>query len=175
MECFSPQMPILPLLALPPHFEITRFSKQEGTLCVSLLSTQPSSHCPLCGSAATRIHSRYQRTLADLPSVGQSVCFLLWVRKFFCDTPTCPRKIFAERLTPFVAPRARVTARLFQVDETHWLGHWREAWCACDGSNLSRKYLGLPDVLQRWRSFSRHIGRNVWLAMSKSSRSTSSA
>jgi hypothetical protein len=28
---------------------------------------------------------------------------------------TCARKIFAERLTPFVEPRARVTARLFQV------------------------------------------------------------
>jgi transposase len=40
---------------------------------------------------------------------------LLTVRKFFCDEPTCPRKIFAERLTPFVAPWARVTARLFQL------------------------------------------------------------
>jgi transposase len=37
------------------------------------------------------------------------------VRKFFCDEPTCPRKIFTERLTPFVAPWARVTARLFQL------------------------------------------------------------
>jgi transposase len=84
-------------------------------LCVSLLSTQPCSHCPLCGSAATRIHNRYQRNLADLPSAGQPVCFLLLVRKFFCEVPTCPRKIFAERLTSFVAPWARVTARLFQL------------------------------------------------------------
>jgi hypothetical protein len=28
---------------------------------------------------------------------------------------TCQRKIFAERLTPFAAPWARVTARLFQI------------------------------------------------------------
>ncbi len=62
-----------------------------------------------------RIHSRYQRKLADLPSSGQPVRFLLTVRKFFCDVPTCPRKIFTERLVPFVAPWARVTARLFQV------------------------------------------------------------
>jgi putative transposase len=73
---------------------------------VSLLSTQPISHCPLCGSAATRIHSRYQRRLADLPSTGQPVRFLLTVRKFFCDVSTCPRKIFTERLVPFVAPWA---------------------------------------------------------------------
>ncbi|MGH2479964.1 MAG: ISL3 family transposase, partial [Ktedonobacteraceae bacterium] len=82
---------------------------------MSLLSTQPSSPCPVCGSAATRIHSRYQRRLADLPSTGQPVHILLAVRKFFCDEPTCPRKIFTERLTPFVAPWARVTARLFQT------------------------------------------------------------
>jgi DNA-directed RNA polymerase subunit N (RpoN/RPB10) len=51
---------------------------------VSLLSTQPISRCPLCGSPAARIHSRYQRRLADLPSAGQPVRFLLSVRKFFC-------------------------------------------------------------------------------------------
>jgi transposase len=108
-------MSIKSLFALPSGLEITACSHQEGMLCVSLLSTQPTSHCPLCGSVATRIHSRYQRRLADLPSAGQPVRFLLSVRKFFCDVSTCPRKIFAERLAPFVAPWARVTARLFQM------------------------------------------------------------
>jgi transposase len=115
MECFPTQMSIVRLLALPAGLEMTAFSRQEGILCVSVLSTQSCSPCPVCGSAATRIHSRYQRRLADLPSAGQPVRFLLTVRKFFCDAPTCPRKIFAERLTPFVAPWARVTARLFQM------------------------------------------------------------
>ncbi|HLZ64082.1 MAG TPA: transposase family protein [Ktedonosporobacter sp.] len=82
---------------------------------MSLLSTQPSSSCPVCGRSATRIHSRDPRKLADLPSTGQPVRFLLTVRKFFCDVPTCLRKIFTERLVPFVAPWARVTARLFQI------------------------------------------------------------
>ena len=115
MEFFPTQMSLMSLFALPSGLEITACSHQEGMLCVSLLSTQPCSHCPLCGSIATRIHSRYQRRLADLPSVGQPVRFLLSVRKFFCDMLTCPRKIFAERLAPFVAPWARVTARLFQM------------------------------------------------------------
>jgi hypothetical protein len=108
-------MSIMPLLALPAGLEITAFSRQKGTLCMSVLSTQSCSPCPVCGFPATRIHSRYQRRLADLPCAGQPVRFLLTVRKFFCDVPTCPRKIFAERLTPFVAPWARVTARLFQT------------------------------------------------------------
>ncbi len=115
MELFPTQMSIIPFLALPPGLEMTSVSSQEGVLCVSLLSTQPFSHCPMCSSVATRIHSHYQRRLADLPSGGQPVRFLLLVRKFFCDAPTCRRKIFTERLLPFVAPWARVTARLFQI------------------------------------------------------------
>lgn len=115
MELFPTQMSINPFLALPSGLELTSVSSQEGTLCVSLLSTQPFSRCPMCGSVATRIHSRYQRKLADLPSGGQPVRFLLSVRKFFCDAPPCRRKIFTERLIPFVAPWARVTARLFQI------------------------------------------------------------
>jgi len=108
-------MSIIPLFALPSGIEITTCSSQEGILCVSLLSTQSSSPCPVCGTAATRIHSHYQRKLTDLPSTGQPVRFQLSVRKFFCDESTCPQKIFTERLAPFVAPRARVTARLFQL------------------------------------------------------------
>src|SRR5712692_1488218 len=111
-------MSIIPLFALPSGIEMIACSKLEGVLCVSLLSTQFSSPCPLCGTAATRIHSHYQRRLADLPSAGQPVHFLLSVRKFFCDVPTCPRKIFAERLAPFVTPGARVTLRLFQIVQT---------------------------------------------------------
>lgn len=115
MECFPIQMSLMPLLALPSSLEITAYSHQEGRLCVSLLSTQPSSYCPLCGTAAARIHSHYQRRLADLPTAGQPVCFLLSVRKFFCDESTCLRKIFTERLAPFVTPSARGTQRLLQI------------------------------------------------------------
>lgn len=115
MECFPTQMSTIPLFALPSGIEITACTHQEGVLCVSLLSTQSSSPCPLCGTAATRIHSHYQRRLTDLPCTGQPVRFQLSVRKFFCDESTCPRKIFTERLPPFVTPGARMTARLFQM------------------------------------------------------------
>jgi len=103
------------LFAFPSGLEITACSKLEGMLCVSLLSTQHSSPCPLCGTAATHIHNHYQRRLTDLPRTGQPVRFLFTVRKFFCDVPTCPRKIFTERLAPFAAPWARVTVRLFHL------------------------------------------------------------
>ena len=111
-------MSLVSLFALPSGLEITSCTTLEGRLYISLLSTQPSSVCPLCGTAATRIHSRYQRRLADLPCAGQPVSFQLSVRKFFCDESSCPRKIFTERLAPFVAPSARMTARLFQLLQT---------------------------------------------------------
>jgi hypothetical protein len=36
----------------------------------------------------------------------------LRTRRFFCDTPSCPRQIFTERLPQTAAPHARQTARL---------------------------------------------------------------
>jgi len=37
---------------------------------------------------------------------------MLTVRRFFCDAAPCPRRTFAERLSPFLAPYARRTHRL---------------------------------------------------------------
>jgi hypothetical protein len=62
--------------------------------------------------AARRLHSRYERTLADLPWAGWTVRLELGVRKLFCDNPDCGRRIFTERLPGVVAPWARRTLRL---------------------------------------------------------------
>jgi transposase len=43
------------------------------------------------------------------------MCLLVQVRRCFCEVPTCKRKIFAERLAPFVAPFARITLRLYRL------------------------------------------------------------
>jgi transposase len=67
--------------------------------------------CPECGQPSRRVHSRYQRTLADLPWHGLRVRLALSVRKFFCDTPACARRIFTERLPATAATYARRTTR----------------------------------------------------------------
>lgn len=108
-------MDMKPVLALPEGLRLAGLEKREDMLTVTLVSTQVSPSCPLCGSVARRIHSSYTRQVADLPCGGQSLCFLIQVRRYFCEESTCPRKIFAERLIPFVNPFARVTKRLFQV------------------------------------------------------------
>jgi hypothetical protein len=50
----------------------------------------------------------------DVPCGGRSVVLRLCVRKFFCWTATCPRKVFAERLPDLVQPWARVSNRLLE-------------------------------------------------------------
>jgi transposase len=69
------------------------------------------ARCPACGKDAARAHSVYTRTIADLPWRGAPVILRVRARRFFCDEPSCERKIFCERL-PDVAAHARKTGRL---------------------------------------------------------------
>lgn len=106
---------VLTTLALPEELEITEIEIKDGIFTMSVHCTQKHPCCPLCGAPAERFHSTYTRQITDLPSGGMQVYLRVLVRKCFCDVSTCARKIFAERLTPFVQPLARVTTRLFQV------------------------------------------------------------
>jgi transposase len=69
--------------------------------------------CPLCATPARRIHSHYERTLADLPWAHYRVCLQLRVRQWFCRNRHC-RRIFTERLPTVAVPWARRTLRLAQ-------------------------------------------------------------
>ncbi len=105
-------MKVEQVLALPEGLEVTNIDVIDGVLTISAVSTQTSVCCPLCSFVGTRVHSHYTRTIADLPCARQPVRLMVQVRKFFCDSRTCPRTIFAERITPFARPWARVTTRL---------------------------------------------------------------
>ncbi len=105
---------LFPTALLPhaPDLLLEDVLYDDQTLHVVLRSTALTASCPLCQQPATRIHSYYARHPADLPWGGHAVRFVLHVRKFFCLTPTCPRRIFTERLPEVVAPSARTTVRL---------------------------------------------------------------
>src|SRR5260370_13969170 len=108
-------MEVKPVLALPEGLELVSVALLDDMLIVTVVSTQLCPRCPVCGGVARRVHSHYTRQVAALPCGGQSVRLLLQVPKYFCEEPTCVRKIFVERLIPFVDPWARVTRRLFQI------------------------------------------------------------
>jgi excisionase family DNA binding protein len=103
------------LFPLDEGLELTRIEMEEDRLLLHVTATSSSSLCPLCAQPATRLHSRYRRKVKDLPCVGQPVQLILHVRKFFCDTADCARKIFAERLPHFVAPWGQMSIRLCQA------------------------------------------------------------
>ena len=103
------------LLSLPEGLHVEWIEPQGSDLSVGVISVRSSSCCPLCTQASSQVHSQYQRTLRDIPCAGRQVVLRLCVRKFFCRTPDCSRKIFTERLPTFVEPRAQVTTRLFEA------------------------------------------------------------
>jgi transposase len=107
---------LLPLevLAGPAGSRLDHFVLEAASLAVVLETTDPTASCPLCGTDANRVHSRYHRRLADLPCFGRTVRLGITVRRFFCAQPHCPRRIFVERLSGFACPYARTTDRLRQ-------------------------------------------------------------
>ena len=122
--------------------EIEHAVVDRGRVVVRAAAAGDRAECPLCGRASGGVHSRYARTVADLPRHGTPVTLRVRVRRFFCENPRCERKIFCERL-PEVEVRARKTARLERALVAIALELGGEA-----GARLARE-LGLavsPDV-----------------------------
>ncbi|MCF8567983.1 transposase family protein [Alicyclobacillus tolerans] len=65
--------------------------------------------CSDCGQWTERVHSTYYRTVQDIPLCGIKVFLRIRVRKFFCDNPSCERKIIAEQFDDFICPSQRKT------------------------------------------------------------------
>jgi transposase len=79
---------------------------------IELETTAAEATCPICHGSTSRVHSYYQRTLADLPLTQTAVTIQLHTRRFFCVSASCPRLTFSERLPDLVRPYARRTRRL---------------------------------------------------------------
>ena len=104
-----------------PHLKslhIEQFAIDTDNITLSLAVQRRSAFCPLCHRHSRRDHSRYHRTLADLPISGRRVVLTVRVRRFRCLAPKCPRQIFAERLPDLAAPFARRSLPLRRRDRT---------------------------------------------------------
>ncbi|SRR6266487_130103 len=103
------------LLPDPTCLHLKLLDASEATITAVVTTTSEESECPLCHGRSARIHSRYERAVADLPWMGCAVRLELHVRRFFCPNLKCARQIFTERLPSVVAPYARRTTRLTDV------------------------------------------------------------
>jgi transposase len=108
-------MAVHPLLPDPAVLTLDSLCVRDGVIVFAARAMAPSAACPCCGWLSERVHSRYRRTLLDLPWQGNAVRIALSVRKFFCDNHHCARRIFAERLPAVAARYARKTSRLAQA------------------------------------------------------------
>src|SRR3954447_11083830 len=102
------------LLPDPASVRLKTWSLEPApaSITVTLHSRPHQTQCPLCSTQSGRTHSRYERTLADLPWGEHAITIKLGVRRMFCDNVLCKRQIFTERLPSVAAPWARRTARL---------------------------------------------------------------
>ncbi|MFI1184641.1 ISL3 family transposase [Streptomyces sp. NPDC020799] len=71
--------------------------------------------CPDCGTESRRVHSRYQRHLADAAVGGRPVVIALSVRRLFCDAPDCPRRTFAGQAEGLTIRYGRCTPLLLDT------------------------------------------------------------
>jgi transposase len=100
---------------VPPGFIVEKVVVRAECVKVAITASAASCPCPLCGSLARRVHSRYLRRLLDLPVGGRRTEMVLRARRFFCDASNCRRRVFAERFDGAVGLNARRTVRLDQV------------------------------------------------------------
>jgi len=103
--------------------------------------------CPQCGYKSVSRHSRYVRTLKDLPAVGGVVSLRICVGRWRCRNPGCAVRFFTGLLPGVAQVRGRRTCRaevITQLLDTRWEAgqanvSWADSVCRsvttpfCDG------------------------------------------
>jgi transposase len=100
------------VLPAPKLLNLIGVRADDNAITLVARTSSRVARCPACGTRSARVHSRYARTLAELPWQEIPVTVRLRVRRFFCDHKACNRAIFAERLPGLAAHYARGTERL---------------------------------------------------------------
>ncbi|MGW6145025.1 transposase family protein [Streptomyces sp. NPDC055140] len=77
---------------------LERVAFTPGALVVSPAACGPAPRYPECRSRARRVHSSYERGLAEPPLFGRKLQIRLRVLRFFCDRSSCARKTFVEQV-----------------------------------------------------------------------------
>jgi transposase len=131
------------LLPDASHVRLETWSLEPASSAITItLSARPlAACCPLCGRRSKRVHSRYERTLADLPWSAYAVTVRFKVRRLFCDAAGCARRIFTERLPGVAVSWARRTTR--------WAGQLTAVGLALGGAAGARLSRALGTVVSR--------------------------
>ena len=61
---------------------------EDSWVVIRASAHSEQASCPTCGVASQRVHSSYERRLADPAIGGRATTIELRVRRFFCDATT---------------------------------------------------------------------------------------
>ncbi len=131
-------MPTRVLPLIPAGLAVLEVVSTANHVVLTSSPQQPSAACPTCARVSQWLHSRYQRTLADLPWQGRPVALQVQARRFRCLNPSCARQTFAERLAGVAPASARRTKRLGDLQ-----GHLAHALGGEAGRRLAER-LAMP-------------------------------
>jgi len=85
--------------------------RQENGVIVMIVSAVGNAACPVCGICSWHVHSRYCRSLRDLPCQGAVVRICLRTHRFYCRVRDCRCRIFTQRLPALTSRYGRQTGR----------------------------------------------------------------
>jgi transposase len=139
-----------------PHLNgvgVEQIDEVDGRVLIWAYVKAGHGVCPSCGTRSDRVHSGYDRKLADVSVAGRPLVLRLRVRRFFCDTRDCAAATFAEQVEGLTARHARRTTPCRQVLERIGLALAGRAGARLAGvlgltagrSSLLRLVRALPD------------------------------
>lgn len=80
----------------PDGLTITARFVGAELILIAAVTTAPDAPCPARRTPSTHVHSHYLRTVADLPTHGHRVVWLVTARRVRCRHSGCPCLIFCE-------------------------------------------------------------------------------
>lgn len=98
-------------------FKVIGYYVEGKNILITIESVKKTCGCPNCGKISKLIHSKYKRSLSDLPISEYKVRLNLIAHKFYCNNIDCDKKVFTERFNSFVNCYSRITNRLKSIIE----------------------------------------------------------
>lgn len=74
-----------------------RYERHETYIEAGVQSTHHAAKCPYCGRRSSHLHSRYERTVDDIPVHGLRVILSVEVSRYRCMNPKCSHSTFVEQ------------------------------------------------------------------------------
>ena len=141
---------------LLPHLAgvvVVRTEVAGSLLRIRACTRAGAAACPACGRSSRRVHSRYERRLADAAIGGRRVIIWLQVRRLFCDEPGCKKRTFAEQVPGLTIRYGRKTPLLAGMLQAIAVALAGRAGCrlaralhaAASRSTLLRLVMTVPD------------------------------